>query len=105
MGRLGLRKAYFNDENCQIFNLYGKKQEIEERHRHRYEVCPDVQQEIHDKGLKFVAKDETNSRMEIFELEGHPYFVGTQFHPEMKTRPLSPSPPFIGFIAAAAKML
>lgn len=55
--------------------------------------------------FRFVAKDETQSRMEILELDDHPYFVGTQFHPEMKTGPLRPSAPFIGLISAAAKRL
>jgi len=50
-----------------------------------------------------VAQDETQERMEILELLDHPYFVGTQAHPEMKSRPMKPSPPFTGLIQAAMK--
>ena len=81
--------------------LYGNQQVIEERHRHRYEVNPSRVSQIEERGLRFVAKDESGSRMEIFELPNHPYYVGTQFHPEMKTRPFRPSPPFVGLITAA----
>ena len=52
-------------------------------------------------GLKFVGKDETGQRCEIFELEGHPYFVGVQYHPEFKSRPGRPSPPFLGFVTGS----
>jgi CTP synthase len=54
--------------------------------------------------LVYVGKDETGSRCEIMELEGHPYFVGTQYHPEFKSRPDRPSPPFLGLLMAASGM-
>jgi CTP synthase len=52
----------------------------------------------------FVGKDETGQRCEIFELAGHPYYVGVQYHPEFKSRPGRPSPPFLGLLMAAADM-
>ena len=81
-----------------------KKNEIVERHRHRYEVNPDLIEQIEEAGLKFVGKDETGQRCEIFELDSHPYYVGVQYHPEFKSRPGRPSPPFLGLLMAAAGM-
>jgi len=76
---------------------------IVERHRHRYEVNPDVVARLESGGLVFSGKDEKGVRMEITELsrEVHPYFLGVQFHPEFKSRPDRPSPPFFGLVAAA----
>lgn len=85
--------------------LYGDQEVIEERHRHRYEVNPELIDEIEAKGMKFVARDDTGARMEIFELSDHPFYVGTQFHPEMKTRPFRPSPPFLGLVKAGEARL
>ncbi|OLL23969.1 CTP synthase [Neolecta irregularis DAH-3] len=84
--------------------LYGSST-IHERHRHRYEVNPDYVDRIEQAGLRFVGRDEENKRMEIFELNCHPWYVGTQYHPEYLTRPLDPSPPYFGFIAASAGVL
>ena len=100
--RLGSRPTIFQVDNCEIRELYGGAEHVDERHRHRYEVNPDCVDAIESKGLKFVGKDETGQRCEIFELENHPYFVGTQYHPEFKTRPNRPSPPFLGLLKAAA---
>ncbi|MDR3102146.1 MAG: CTP synthase (glutamine hydrolyzing) [Methanocalculaceae archaeon] len=78
--------------------------EIVERHRHRYEVNPKYIDEIESKGLWFVGR--SGRRMEALELPDHPYFVATQFHPEFRSRPTSPSAPFIGFVQACLdKML
>ena len=60
---------------------------VNERHRHRYEVNPDLIEKIEASGLVYVGKDETGKRCEIMELNGHPYYVGTQYHPEFKSRP------------------
>ncbi|KAI9231460.1 MAG: CTP synthase [Podila humilis] len=102
--RLGLRPTEFqaNTENCAIRKLYGGEATVLERHRHRYEVNPDLVGQFEAKGLSFIGKDETGQRMEIVEIADHPYFVGVQYHPEMLTRPLKPSPPFMGLIKAAA---
>ena len=59
--------------------------------------------ELEAAGLRFVGKDTEGERMEIIELTGHPYFFGTQYHPEFKSRPNRPSPPFVGLIEAALK--
>ena len=82
------------------------KDQVEERHRHRYEVNPDLIDEFESAGMKFVGRDtDTGRRMEIMELEGHPYFVAVQYHPEYLARPLRPSPPFLGLILAAIDKL
>ncbi|PVV02394.1 hypothetical protein BB560_003153 [Smittium megazygosporum] len=107
--RLGSRPSKFNDElksNSVMYKLYGSNDTIHERHRHRYEVNPEIVPQLESNGLKFVAKDaDTGNRMEIIELEGHPYFVASQFHPECISRPLKPSPPFIGLLLAASGLL
>jgi len=82
--------------------LYGCPASIHERHRHRYEVNPQYVKQFQEKGLLFIGHDEKGERMEILELRDHPYFVATQYHPEYKTRPLRPTPIFLGFILAAA---
>ncbi|KAF2615226.1 hypothetical protein F2Q70_00009881 [Brassica cretica] len=69
------------------------------------EVNPDMISEIENAGLSFVGKDETGRRMEIVELQNHPYFVGVQFHPEFKSRPGKPSALFLGLMAAASGCL
>ncbi|XP_027354829.1 CTP synthase-like isoform X2 [Abrus precatorius] len=101
--RLGSRRTYFQDFNCKSAKLYGSASYIDERHRHRYEVNPDMISQLESAGLSFVGKDETEKRMEIVELPGHPFFVGAQFHPEFKSRPGKPSPLFLGLIAAACE--
>ncbi|KAH8080453.1 hypothetical protein JL720_9149 [Aureococcus anophagefferens] len=85
--------------------VYGGAREVDERHRHRYEVNPDLVAELEDGGLRFSGKDDTGRRAEVVELDGdHPFFFGCQFHPEYKSRPLSPSPPFLAFVRAAAAL-
>jgi len=74
---------------------------ISERHRHRYEVNPSLVSDIESTGLKIVGRDESGERMEIAERADHPYFVGTQYHPEFNSRPLYPSPLFVGLLEAA----
>lgn len=81
--------------------LYGNADRAWERHRHRYEVNPAEVARLEASGLTFVGKDERGERMQILELRDHPFFMGVQPHPEFCSRPLNPSPPFLGFIAAA----
>ena len=102
--RLGTRPTPFLVEDCKIRRLYGGSDHVDERHRHRYEVNPELIDDIEDSGLVYVGKDETGERCEIMELNDHPYFVGTQFHPEFKSRPDKPSPPFLGLLMAASGM-
>lgn len=85
-----------------IQKLYGKDIAYE-RHRHRYEVNPEYIQKIESKGLVFSGESPDRKLMEFIELPGHPYFVGTQAHPEFKSRPMKPAPLFDGLIKAAIK--
>lgn len=88
--------------------LYGTcVRSVLERHRHRYEVNPDLVEGLQKEGLRFVATDETGTRMEICERprSEHPFFLGVQFHPEFLSRPLRPSPPFYGLLLAASGQL
>ena len=78
---------------------YGKR-EIHERHRHRYEVNNDYRERLAAAGLKLSGLSPDKKLVEIIELPGHPFFVGTQFHPEFKSRPLTPHPLFKTFISA-----
>ncbi len=79
---------------------------VNERHRHRYEVNPEYVDELEQNGLIFSGKDDQNVRMEVTELSRstHPFFFGTQYHPEFKSRPIRPSPPFYAFIKVCGKM-
>lgn len=99
--RLGKRKTIFADKPSTIRQLYGNPKMVEERHRHRYEVNPEYVSQLESFGLNFVGTDVEQNRMEIIELRDHPYFVATQYHPEYLSRPLKPSPPFLGLILAA----
>ncbi|CCH42082.1 CTP synthase [Wickerhamomyces ciferrii] len=103
--RLGLRETVFQTEDSVLKKLYGGVDEILERHRHRYEINPKLISKIESKGLKFVGKDLAGERMEIFELENHPYYVAAQYHPEYLSKVLDPSKPFLGLVAAASGVL
>jgi CTP synthase len=103
--RLGSRQTNLHTEDCHAFRLYGGAKKIHERHRHRYEVNPDMIADLEAAGLRFVGKDTEAQRMEIIELADHPYYFGTQYHPEFKSRPNRPSPPFLGLVEAAFKRL
>jgi CTP synthase len=98
--RLGEYKAVISD-NTIASKSYGKK-EILERHRHRYEVNPAYIVDLEKKGLVFSGSSPDHHLMEIAELpkSKHPFFLGTQFHPEFLARPLSPHPLFSAFIKA-----
>ena len=82
------------------FKTYGVKL-ITERHRHRYEVNNDFRDILEKKGLVFSGINTERNLVEIAEIKDHPFFVGTQFHPEFKSHPLNPHPLFLGFIRAA----
>ncbi|KAK4705259.1 CTP synthase, partial [Phenoliferia sp. Uapishka_3] len=105
--RLGLRPTIFQEDTewSHVRQLYGGAKAIWERHRHRYEVNPDYVDRIEAKGLIFTGKDEKGVRMQVAELKDHPYYAGLQAHPEFCTRPLNPSPAYLGFIAAASGCL
>ncbi|KAI0040349.1 CTP synthase [Auriscalpium vulgare] len=101
--RLGLRPTIFQagTERARMRRLYAGAGTVWERHRHRYEVNPAYVERLQKSGMEFIGKDEKGERMQIMELPDHPYFVGLQAHPEFCTRPLNPSPPFLGFVAAS----
>lgn len=102
--RLGRRPFVFQDgtEWSKLRRLYGGIQRGHERHRHRYEVSPDHIERFEKAGCHFVARDDNNERMEVLELKEHPYYVGTQYHPEYLSRVLDPSRPILGLVAAAS---
>jgi len=102
--RLGLRPTVFQPgtEWSTARKLYGGRDKIWERHRHRYEVNPEYVERFEKSGLLFIGRDEKGERMQVLELKGHPFFIGLQAHPEFCTRPLNPSPAFLGFVAASS---
>jgi CTP synthase len=81
-------------------SLYGKEK-VYERHRHRYEVNPEFISDLERHGLVFSGYSDAGRRMEILEYPKNRFFLATQFHPEFKSRPYAPSPPFVGFVRAA----
>ena len=97
--RLGLYEAKLK-HNSMIKNIY-KSVSIKERHRHRYEVNNNLKNKFEEKGMIFSGMSPDNKLPEIIELKNHPWFIGVQFHPEFKSRPLSPHPLFSSFIKAA----
>jgi CTP synthase len=94
--RLGAHETDIEAETLAA-TLYGES--CTERHRHRYEVNPEYIEQLESAGLQFSGR--ANNRMEILELPSHPFFFGTQFHPEFRSRPGRASPPFVGLLDAA----
>jgi CTP synthase len=86
-----------------VREIYQGAASIAERHRHRYEVNVAYRPALEDAGLRFSGMSPDGVLPEIIELPSHPWFVGVQFHPELKSKPLDPHPLFQGFIAAAVK--
>ena len=97
--RLGSYEAKLKD-NSMIRKIYGKKV-VNERHRHRYEVNINYKDKFEKKGMVFSGLSPDGLLPEIIELKNHPWFIGVQFHPEFKSRPLAPHPLFSSFIKAA----
>lgn len=83
--------------------MYGK-QKISERHRHRYEFNNEYRQLLEKSGLVISGTSPDGKLVEIVEIKDHPFFIGTQFHPELKSRPIDPHPLFMGFVEAAGKI-
>ena len=88
------------DENSKAYKLYGSKQ-IEERHRHRYEVNNDYREVLQENGMMLSGFSPDGRIVEMVEIPEHPWFIGTQAHPEFKSRPNKPHPLFKGFLAAS----
>ena len=97
--RLGLYEARLKDHSL-IKNIYNSKI-IKERHRHRYEVNINYKDKFEKKGMIYSGLSPDKKLPEIIELKNHPWFIGVQFHPEFKSRPLAPHPLFSSFIKAA----
>ena len=90
--------------NSLIKKIYNSNK-IFERHRHRYEVNINYKDKFEDKGLIFSGLSNNNKLPETIELKAHPWFIGVQFHPEFKSRPLNPHPLFASFIKAATNKI
>ncbi len=89
-------------EGTKVRKFYGKA-EISERHRHRFEFNNDFLEQFMKSGLTIAGTTPDGQLVEVIELADHPFFVGTQFHPELKSRPLAPHPLFVGFVKAASE--
>jgi CTP synthase len=97
--RLGGQKCILSKDST-TYACYGKE-EIIERHRHRYEFNNDYLEHLTDAGLKIVGKSEDGMLVEVIEVPDHPWFVGCQFHPEFTSTPRAGHGLFTGFIKAA----
>ncbi|MDI6448523.1 CTP synthase [Anaerobaca lacustris] len=100
--RLGGRDVEIKPETV-AWNLFGGKDSVRMRFRHRYEVDPKYIETLEAGGLVFSGKAPDQPIMQILELPDHPFFMGTQAHPCLTSRPLRPSPMFVGLVAAATK--
>ena len=90
------------DKSTKAYELYGSE-EIHERHRHRYEVNNDFRRILTDNGMTLSGLSPDGRIVEMIELKDHPFFIATQAHPELKSRPNRPHPLFRGFVEAALK--
>ena len=97
--RLGAYSAVLA-EGSSVAKVYNST-DIEERHRHRYEVDINYRKELEKNGLIFSGMSPDGRLPEIVELSDHPWFIGVQFHPELKSKPFDPHPLFRDFIRAA----
>jgi CTP synthase len=86
-----------------VAEIYGGATTISERHRHRYEVNIHYKERLERAGLKFSGMSPDGVLPEIVELPDHPWFVGVQYHPELKSKPFDPHPLFTSFIKAAVE--
>ncbi len=99
--RLGAFQASL-EQGSKVAEIYGGT-EISERHRHRYEVNMSYRDKLESKGLRFSGVSPDGVLPEIVEYENHPWFIGVQYHPELKSRPFEPHPLFRSFIHAAVE--
>ncbi len=90
------------EKNSLAEKIYGENY-ISERHRHRYEVNTNYKKELEKAGLKFSGMSPDNKLPEIVEVKDHPFFVGVQFHPELKSKPFDAHPLFVSFVESAIK--
>ena len=97
--RLGAYECVL-DPNSLVYQVYGKEK-ISERHRHRYEVNMKYEEALKRSGMDISGKSPDGKLPEIVEIREHPWFIGVQFHPELKSRPFEPAPLFVSFVKAA----
>ncbi len=100
--RLGSYPCVMSDSGTKAYEAYQTKN-IDERHRHRYELNNEFREELEAKGLRLSGVSPDSKLVEIVEIEDHPWFLGCQFHPEFKSRPDRPHPLFRDFIGAAVQ--
>jgi CTP synthase len=100
--RLGAYPAVLTPGSL-VSDLYGGVARVEERHRHRYEVNVHYKACLEATGMRFSGMSPDGVLPEIIELPDHPWFVGVQYHPELKSKPFAPHPLFSGFVAAAVR--
>jgi CTP synthase len=98
--RLGAYPARLAEDSL-VRDVYDGAAEIQERHRHRYEVNVNYKDRLEEVGLRFSGMSPDGTLPEIVERPEHPWFIGVQFHPELKSKPFDPHPLFRGFIGAA----
>jgi CTP synthase len=82
-----------------------KKEKISERHRHRFEFTLRFKEDFEKAGMTFSGMSPDGKLVEIIELADHPWFVGVQYHPEFKSKPINPHPLFAGFIRSASRLI
>jgi CTP synthase len=99
--RLGAYECTLN-KNSLAYKIYGKDH-IKERHRHRYEMNFEYVEEFSKKGLHATGKNKETGLVEIVEIPKHPFFIGVQFHPELKSTVENPHPLFVSLVEAALK--
>lgn len=87
-------------KGSKVAKIYGEE-EISERHRHRYEVNVNYREQLEEAGMIFSGMSPSGALPEIVELKDHPWFIGVQFHPELKSRPFDPHPLFASYVKAA----
>jgi CTP synthase len=90
-------------EDSLVSAVYGGAVSVEERHRHRYEVNIHFRAALEAAGLRFSGLSPDGILPEVVEYPDHPWFIGVQYHPELKSKPFEPHPLFAGFIEAAVK--
>jgi CTP synthase len=100
--RLGAYPAVLS-EGSLVRGIYGGAPSIQERHRHRYEVNVHFKPCLEETGMRFSGMSPDGVLPEVIEIPSHPWFVGVQYHPELKSKPFDPHPLFAGFIEAAVK--
>jgi CTP synthase len=97
--RLGAYECVLR-QNSRVFSIY-KKEHIQERHRHRYEFNNDFQKEFERNGMQCVGRNPESDLVEIVEIPGLKWYIGTQFHPEYQSTVLHPHPLFVDFVKTA----